>query len=564
MEADPRAPTSSSHITGDSRREALVAGSEDFVSRPFRVGERCRKLKAAQIRLLYAQSGIGSLGAGLGAVILGYGLWKVVSHDRIIVWLLAYVALSLFRYCLIRGFHRQERDEEAVIKWGKWHTLAVSAGGMMWGLAGVWLFPQNSISHQFLLSIFTAGIAAAASVIYSPTKDYAPNLLLALIPLSCRFIYEFDEFHVTIGCAILLFAGVLLLTGRKMHRVYADSLTLRYDKEELVEDLRHEIAQRDRLETELKIAGNNLEVRVEERTAALKNLNRKLEREIIERSLAQEELRKSEEKYRLLAENATDIVWTLDLKTLRLTYVSPSVEKIRGYSPAEAIELPLDKGLTPDSYTLAMAELTEELGRDRDPGVNQERIRLFEFQESCKDGSIISTEARIKFLRDVNGLPTGLLGITRDVTDRKRMEEKVRDSEARLWDLYDNAPNAYFSVGTDGLIRRCNRGAEELLGYSRDQLKGKPFLDSYIYGTRGKEKAARVFQKSISGQHIASQEIQMQKADGSPIWVSLSVKALGDAQGQVMEIRCAVVDITERKEAQEALRVSEEQVQSRF
>ena len=56
----------------------------------------------------------------------------------------------------------------------------------------------------------------------------------------------------------------------------------------------------------------------------------------------------------------------------------------------------------------------------------------------------------------------------------------------------------------------------------------------------------------------------MQKADGSPTWVSLSVNALRDAQGQVMEIRCAVVDITERKDAEEALRVSEETVPGPF
>src|SRR4030042_2950978 len=88
------------------------------------------KLKAAQIRLLYAQSGIGSVGVLLGAVILGGAFWQVVSHDRIVVWVLAYVALFLGRHCLIHFFHKQERDEDAVIRWGKWHTLVVSAGGL--------------------------------------------------------------------------------------------------------------------------------------------------------------------------------------------------------------------------------------------------------------------------------------------------------------------------------------------------------------------------------------------------------------------------------------------------
>ena len=115
---------------------------------------------------------------------------------------------------------------------------------------------------------------------------------------------------------------------------------LRYDKEELVEDLKKEIAERDRLQAELQTAHDDLEIRVDARTKELKALNRTLEQEIAERKQVEEELRKSEEKYRLLAENATDIVWTLDLATRKFTYISPSVQKIRGYSPAEAVESP--------------------------------------------------------------------------------------------------------------------------------------------------------------------------------------------------------------------------------
>ena len=161
----------------------------------------------------------------------------------------------------------------------------------------------------------------------------------------------------------------------------------------------------------------------------MKALNLTLEQEIVERKQVEEELRKSEEKYRLLAENATDIVWTLDLASLKFTYISPSVQKIRGYSQAEAIDLPLDNTLTPDSYARALTMLGEEMGRDREPGIHPDRIRLVELREFCKDGSTIETEARIKFLRNVKGFPTGLLGITREITDRKRAEELAIQTE---------------------------------------------------------------------------------------------------------------------------------------
>ncbi len=391
--------------------------------------QKRKSLKAAQVRLLYAQSGIASLGAFLGAVILGGALWNIVSHDRIVVWILAYLALLLGRHRLTYFFHKQEGDDDAVISWGKWHTLTVTVGGLMWGVAGIWLFPKDSVFHQFLLAIFVAGIGAASIVVYSPTKDYVFNLLPALLPLSGRFIYEFDQFHVTTGGVILLFAGVLLLTGRRIHAIYADSLMLRYDKEGLVDDLKQEIVERDRLQAELQTAHDELEVRVNARTNELKALNYTLEQEIVERKQVEEELRKSEEKYRLLTENATDMVWTMDLASLKFTYISPSVQKIRGYTPAEAAELPLEKTLTPDSNARAVTMLGEEIRRDRDPGVNPDRIRLVELREFCKDGSTIETEARIKFLRDLNGVPTGLLGITRDITDRKRAEELAIQTE---------------------------------------------------------------------------------------------------------------------------------------
>jgi len=174
---------------------------------------------------------------------------------------------------------------------------------------------------------------------------------------------------------------------------------------------------------------------------------------------------------------------------------------------------------------------------------------------------IILSGGQVKTMREVgyadrseDGRVIRLFGTAQDITDRKRMEQHLRNSEASLRDLYENAPNAYFSVGTDGVVKRCNKAAEALLGYPREVIEGKRVLDLYVDGPAGKEKAAKAFRKFVSGEPVTGEELQMQGADGSPVWVSLSVNALRDAAGRVLESRSVVVDINDRKKAEELVR----------
>jgi PAS domain S-box-containing protein len=148
--------------------------------------------------------------------------------------------------------------------------------------------------------------------------------------------------------------------------------------------------------------------------------------------------------------------------------------------------------------------------------------------------------------------------------EHPQTEEALIDSQRRFWDLYENAPNAYFSVTVDGLIHRCNRQAGELLGYATEELVGRPLLELYADTPHGKEKASQVFERFRDGAIITDQELQMQKADGTPVWISLTVNAITDVEGRVVESRSMVVDITARKDAEAAQHEREKQLHSIF
>jgi PAS domain S-box-containing protein len=129
-------------------------------------------------------------------------------------------------------------------------------------------------------------------------------------------------------------------------------------------------------------------------------------------------------------------------------------------------------------------------------------VRDFEMQIRRYDGEVIWVEDTAHTVRDVGDGVLYYEGSLEDITQRKQVEEALRESEKQFRDLYENAPNAYFSVGADGLIRRCNRRAGELLGYAVEELVGQPVFDLYADTPQGKMKASQVFEQFQAGETI--------------------------------------------------------------
>ncbi|NMG72753.1 diguanylate cyclase domain-containing protein [Parazoarcus communis] len=151
-------------------------------------------------------------------------------------------------------------------------------------------------------------------------------------------------------------------------------------------------------------------------------VNRRLALALMESHEAHEALSRSEERHRLLADHASDVIWTMDLQG-RFTYVSPSVEKLRGYTVDEVMRQSLDEALTPESAPIAVDGLSRAIAAVQ-AGLPVPDFRA-ELEQPCKDGSTVWTEVTVTGIRNESGVFVGLLGVTRNISERKQAEAKM-------------------------------------------------------------------------------------------------------------------------------------------
>ena len=139
----------------------------------------------------------------------------------------------------------------------------------------------------------------------------------------------------------------------------------------------------------------------------------------------------SEARYRTLAENSHDVIWTLDIRSRTYTYVSPSVTTMCGFSPQDLIGKPFDATLTPESAKRMASEIDLRLRRIA-AGDQTANVFVSEVEQICSDGSVIATESVSSYLLDGEGVARTILGITRNVSERKAAEAALRETNRQL------------------------------------------------------------------------------------------------------------------------------------
>ncbi|MBW2608963.1 MAG: PAS domain S-box protein [Deltaproteobacteria bacterium] len=141
-----------------------------------------------------------------------------------------------------------------------------------------------------------------------------------------------------------------------------------------------------------------------------------------------------------------------------------------------------------------------------------------------------------------------IIEVLRDITERRQAEEAARVSEKRLRDLYEEAPIAYLTVDLKRIIGNCNRMAEEISGYDREELNGKDVMELFSETHDGKDKANAIFERFLRGERIRNEQIRIIKKDGTLTWGSLTLNGILDEDENIIASRCMISDINHRVE----------------
>ncbi|MFO7559124.1 MAG: PAS domain S-box protein [Desulfobacterales bacterium] len=292
-------------------------------------------------------------------------------------------------------------------------------------------------------------------------------------------------------------------------------------------------------------------------------------RNITQRKQLEEALRKSEEKYRLLADNIIDVILVIDVDRFVIRYISPSAESVFGYTPAaesvfgytqeELANLNAFDFLTPPSANHMMAVFKQEMEKEKSGKAEVQRLEL---EILHKEGSTTWIGVSARFLRDNSRKVKSILCVVQDITKRKKAEEALRKSEEQYRLLAENVKDIIAVVDLDRFVfSYISPSAEAVFGYTQEELANinafnllTPHSADLMMTVLNQEVEKNKFGKA-EAQWL---ELQVLCKDNSTAWMEVSACFLRDNKNQITGVLCVIRDISKRREAEEALRKSED------
>ncbi|MEO5859048.1 MAG: PAS domain S-box protein [Pyrinomonadaceae bacterium] len=264
-------------------------------------------------------------------------------------------------------------------------------------------------------------------------------------------------------------------------------------------------------------------------------------RDISDRKQAMEALQESEERYRDLFENAIDIIYTQDLEGNYIS-INKAAERITGYTREEALGMNMVNVVAPAFRERARTMIAAKLAG--------QELSSYELEIITKQGRAVQLDVNSRIIYD-NGVPVGIQGIARDITERKKAEATA----ARLVAIVESSDDAIISKDLDGIVTSWNAGAEAIFGYAASEIVGRSI--SILIPANREHEGAEILRRVREGLNTTHLETVRVKKDGSPIDISITVSPIKDAEGKVIGASKVARDITQSKLISDSLIRSE-------
>lgn len=282
-------------------------------------------------------------------------------------------------------------------------------------------------------------------------------------------------------------------------------------------------------------------------------LSQRVRRKSTELVKSQQIRQESENRYRILTENMKDVVWIVDTETLNLLYVSPSVFKLRGYTAEEVVGNHITKSLFP-----AQADAVENMIRSRiqefkDGKVTTDTFFVTELRQPRRDGTPVTTEIVAHFWINSTTGKLEIHGSTRNIEERKRVENELRESRRRYAALMDRLPGMAYRRRNDSkwTLEFVSSGCAEVTGYTVDELTRNTQI-SYadLVKPDESEKLREKWDHVLRARRSFEGEYQILGKTGDWRWVSEKAEGVYDHAGNVIAIEGFISNITARRHAE--------------
>ena len=327
----------------------------------------------------------------------------------------------------------------------------------------------------------------------------------------------------------------------------------------MVEGIRARDAQIQEKIKAIQHAYDDLEVRVQQRTAELGEANRKLTGEVAVRRQAEAALRESQTRFMEVAANSGEWIWEVDAQGL-YTYSSPAVEAILGYTPEEVVG-------KKHFYDLFAPQAREGLLRDAAQNMAQKMpFKSWVNLNVHRDGKMVYLETSGVPILNETGTVLGYRGVDIDITDRKHAEDVLRDSEQRYRRLLESVTDYICSVTVeDGRAGSTSHGPGCLAvtGYTSQEYDADPFLWYRMVHEADRQIVREHSAAILAGRAVGTLEHRIIHKDGSVRWMGNTPVVRRDDKGQIRSYDALIADITTRKQAEKDLRESQEQLEQR-